>query len=61
MPHIATPARLKPLIAQRQTDVDKVKAKRSAKSLAETIGERAPARGFTDALRGHFLNRRSLA
>jgi indole-3-glycerol phosphate synthase len=60
MPDIATPLRLKPLIARRQGDVDKIKAKRSADSLTQAIAELAPARGFAAALRAHFYEQKKL-
>lgn len=60
MPEIATPARLKPLIAQRQGDVDKAKAKRSMGSLTGAIGELAMTRGFANALLAQFFEQKKL-
>ncbi|PNG25856.1 indole-3-glycerol phosphate synthase TrpC [Methylocella silvestris] len=46
--------RLKPLLEQRQADVDKAKAKRSGGSLTGAIGEAAKTAGFRAALFHHF-------
>lgn len=46
--------RLKPILAQRQADVDKAKAKRSAGALTGMIGEAAMTRGFLGALYERF-------
>ncbi|MGO9134462.1 MAG: indole-3-glycerol phosphate synthase TrpC [Methylovirgula sp.] len=60
MTEIATPARLKPLIAQRQGDVDKAKAKRSMGALTGAIGEFAMTRGFMNALLAQFFEQKKL-
>jgi indole-3-glycerol phosphate synthase len=60
MTAITPPARLKPLIAQRQGDVDKAKAKRSMGSLTGAIGEFAMTRGFTNALLAQFFEKGKL-
>lgn len=46
--------RLKPILAQRQADIDKAKAKRSAGALTGMIGEAPMTRGFLGALYEHF-------
>src|SRR6516165_3290525 len=46
--------RLKPILAQRQADVDKAKEKRSMGNLTGAIGELAMTRGFLGALYEHF-------
>ncbi len=46
--------RLKPILVQRQSDVDKSKAKRSAGALTGMIGEAAMTRGFLGALYERF-------
>jgi indole-3-glycerol phosphate synthase len=46
--------RLKSILAQRQGDVDKVKAKRSVGALTGMIGEAPLTRGFLGALRERF-------
>lgn len=60
MTGITTPARLKPLVAQRQADVDKTKAKRSMGALTGMIGEFAMTRGFTNALLAQFFEQKKL-
>ncbi len=57
MTAIMTPARLKPIVAQRQADVDKAKAKRSMGSLTGMIGELAMTRGFSNALLAQFFEK----
>lgn len=57
---ISPPARLQPLMAQRQADVEKAKAKRSMGSLTGAIGELAMTRGFTNALLAHFFEQKAL-
>lgn len=47
-------ARLKPILAQRQADIDKAKAKRSAGALTGMIGEAPMTRGFLAALFERF-------
>lgn len=47
-------ARLKPILAQRQSDVDKAKAKRSAGALTGMIGEAPMTRGFLQGLYERF-------
>ncbi|WOJ89390.1 indole-3-glycerol phosphate synthase TrpC [Methylocapsa polymorpha] len=47
--------RLKPIIEQRQADVDKAKAKRSAGALTGMIGEAPMTRGFLGALYERFV------
>jgi indole-3-glycerol phosphate synthase len=46
--------RLKPILAQRQADIDKAKAKRSAGALTGMIGEAPMTRGFLGALFERF-------
>jgi indole-3-glycerol phosphate synthase len=46
--------RLKPILAQRQSDIDKSKAKRSAGALTGMIGEAPMTRGFLGALFERF-------
>lgn len=46
--------RLKPILAQRQGDIDKSKAKRSAGALTGMIGEAPMTRGFLGALHEKF-------
>lgn len=46
--------RLKPILIQRQADIDKAKAKRSAGALTGLIGEAPMTRGFLGALYEHF-------
>lgn len=60
MTAISPPARLKPLMAQRQADVDKAKAKRSMGSLTGMIGELAMTRGFANALLAQFFEKGKL-
>ncbi len=57
MTGIAIPARLKTVIAQRQADVDKAKAKRSMGALTGMIGELAMTRGFSNALLAQFFEK----
>lgn len=57
MTGIEIPARLKPIVAQRQADVDKAKAKRSMGALTGMIGELAMTRGFSNALLAHFFEK----
>jgi len=47
--------RLKPILEQRQADVDKAKAKRSAGALTGMIGEAPMTRGFLGALYERFV------
>lgn len=47
--------RLKPILEQRQADIDKAKAKRSAGALTGMIGEAPMTRGFLGALYEHFV------
>jgi indole-3-glycerol phosphate synthase len=46
--------RLAPILAQRQADIDKAKAKRSAGALTGMIGEAPMTRGFLGALYEHL-------
>jgi indole-3-glycerol phosphate synthase len=46
--------RLKPIIAQRQSDIDKAKAKRSVGALTGMIGEAPMTKGFLGALHQRF-------
>lgn len=46
--------RLKPILAQRQGDIDKAKAKRSAGALTGMIGEAPMTRGFLGALHERY-------
>jgi indole-3-glycerol phosphate synthase len=58
MSYSAVGPRLKPLLEQRQADVDKAKAKRSAGALTGAIGEAKQTAGFRAALFHHFATTR---
>lgn len=60
MSGIAIPPRLKTIIAQRQGDVDKAKAKRTMGALTGMIGELAMTRGFGNALLAHYFEQRKV-
>jgi indole-3-glycerol phosphate synthase len=60
MTAISPPERLKTVIAQRQADVDKAKAKRTMGALTGMIGELAMTRGFSNALLAHFFEQKKV-